>query len=120
MSVPVSATEELVVAARAVVSEAIYSARPSPAIEALQQAITVWNHDKDLPQAAKADRIEVPVQVPIPVYMTDPEVLDRAADILEDKLGDVKGFLRKANNKALLQILPELARKMRRGKRGNG
>lgn len=118
MSVPVSATEELVMVARGLVrAERGSDAGPHATMEELTAALATWDHDSRLPQAAKADRVEV--QVPVPVYMTDPEVLDRAADILEDKIGDVKGFLRKANNKALIQVLPELARKIRREKRGH-
>lgn len=119
MSVPVSATEELVMVARGLVrAERGSDAGPHATMEELTAALATWDHDSRLPQAAKADRVEVQVPVPVPVYMTDPEVLDRAADILEDKIGDVKGF-RKANNKALIQVLPELARKIRREKRAH-
>lgn len=119
MSVPVSATEELVVAVRALVN-----ARRDPSLKPsdfdaiwsdLAIALGTWDHDAKMPEAATADRVEV--QVPVPAKMSDADILDRAADILEDGLGDIKGFMRTANVKTLIRMLPELARKLRREKR---
>lgn len=116
MSVPVSATEELVMVVRGYVRSCFHrDDGPHATLQELVAALATWDHDAKMPEAATADRIEV--QVPVPAKMSDADILDRAADILEDGLGDIKGFMRTANVKTLIRMLPELARKLRREKR---
>lgn len=116
MSVPISATEELVLVVRGVLrAERGADDGPHATMGELAAALATWDLDWKMPEAAKADRVEV--KVPVPVKLSDWEILDRAADILEDVLGEQKGFLRNSNTKAMIRLLPDLARKLRKEQR---